>query len=524
MSKELCFTPAVELADRIRKRQLSPLEVTRAFLARIAERNPALNAYVTLLEERALEQARRAEAAVMAGGQLGPLHGVPIAIKDLFDLVPGVRNTFGSRVFADFVAAPSATYVERLEGAGAVVLGKTNTCEFGHKGITDNLLFGPTSTPFAVGKNAGGSSGGSAAAVADGLCALAQGSDAGGSIRIPAAFCGVYGFKASFGRVAAVGRPDGFLAGTPFVHSGPLSRSVADGALMLGVMAGPHRRDPLSLPAAQRDYLAAATEGSIEGRRVAYSPDLGVFPVDRRVQAVIKEAVKGFEEAGAVVEEVGLDLALDHRRLAELWLDEMGVLYAALAASLKNDGTDLLGSFGKGLSPEFADLIRRGQGVSAVDLLGDFSQELSPEFADLIRRGQGVSAVDYKLLDITRTQVFDAVQDIFDRCDFLVCPTLASLPFDNATDGNTLGPESIEGEAVERTIGWCMTYFFNFTGHPAASIPAGLSPQGLPVGVQLVGRRFDECGVLAASAAFERVRPWHHLYPGLRPLLKEGHG
>ena len=297
MAEELCFTPATELAFRIRRRDLSPVEVVDAFLDRIEDRNGRINAYVTVLDEEARKNAREAERLLGSRRPLGPLHGVPVAIKDLFDFKAGVRNTFGSKPLADFVPRQSVTYVERLEEAGAIVLGKTNTPEFGHKGATDNLLFGPTSTPFAPGKNAGGSSGGSAAAVADGLAAIAQGTDSGGSIRIPASFCGVYGLKASFGRVATASRPDAFVTHTPFSHSGPLSRTIEDAALMVDVMAGPHPRDPFSLPNDGTDYLAA-TRQSIEGMRVAYSPDFGIFPMDERIGTIVGTAVQVFEEAG----------------------------------------------------------------------------------------------------------------------------------------------------------------------------------------------------------------------------------
>ena len=282
MSDELCWMTAAELGTRIAAGELSPVEATEALWRRIHRLNPGLNAYVTLLEERSLQRARRAEEEIAAGGALGPLHGVPVAIKDLGDPLAGVRNTFGSRLFADFVPEQSATYVERLEEAGAVVLGKTNTPEFGHKGVTDNLLFGPTRNPFDPSKNAGGSSGGASAAVAAGLAPLAQGSDAGGSIRIPAAWCGVYGFKASYGRVASAARPDAFFTHTPFIHSGPLSRTVEDTALMLEVMCGPHPRDPLSLPDDGVRYREALRR-PIDGWRVAYSPALDVFPVEAGV-------------------------------------------------------------------------------------------------------------------------------------------------------------------------------------------------------------------------------------------------
>src|SRR5215218_1026740 len=488
MSEELCFTPATELASRIRRRDLSPVEVVDAFLERIEERNGRLNAYVTVLGEEAREAAREAERALGSGEALGALHGVPVAIKDLFDYKIGVRHTYGLKPMANYVPNRNATYVERLERAGAIVLGKTNTPEFGHRAITDNLLFGPTSTPFAPGKNAGGSSGGSAAAVADGLAPIAQGSDGGGSIRIPASFCGVYGFKATFGRVASATRPDAFLSHTPFTNSGPLSRTVEDAALMLSVMAGPNPRDPFSLPDDGTDYLAA-TSRSVSGLKVAYSANLDVFPVEESVAAVVAEAVRAFEEAGARVEKASIGLKSSQKELCDLWMREVGVRSAAIAASLKNAGV--------------------------VDLLGEHREELMPQFAELLETGRNISAVEYKLDDVARSEVFDAVQDVFDGFDLLVTPTLAIPPFNNAADGNTLGPSEVNGEEVDPLLGWCLTYPINYTGHPAASIPAGFTDDELPVGLQIIGRRFADETVLAASAAFERLRPWHDAYAAL---------
>ncbi len=485
MSDEICFMPATEIATRIRRRDLSPVEVVDAFLDRIEKRNAGINAYVTVIGDEAREAAREAEKAITSGGELGPLHGVPVAIKDLFDYKAGVRNTYGLKPMANYIPERSATYVERLESAGAIVLGKTNTPEFGHKGITDNLLFGPTSTPFAPGKNAGGSSGGSAAAVADGLAPIAQGSDGGGSIRIPASFCGVYGIKATFGRVAAASRPDAFLSHTPFTNSGPLSRTVEDAALMLDVMAGPHPRDPFSLPDDGSDYLAA-TRRSIRGMKIAYSPNFDIFPVEEEVLSVVNEAVKAFEEAGASVEEASIGLKHDQRELSGIWMREVGVRYAEIAANFKKDGL--------------------------VDLLGDHREDLTPQLVNLLEAGQKMSALDYRLDDVARTEVFDAIQDLFERYDLLVTPTLAVPPFDNADDGNTVGPSEVGGEEVDPLIGWCLTYPINYTGHPAASVPAGFTTEGLPIGMQIIGRRFADEAVLAASAAFERIRPWYDSY------------
>src|SRR6266571_3016193 len=476
---EIAFMPATELLARIGRRDLSPVEVVDAFLERIGRLNKELNAYVLVLADEARQKARDAEKALTGKREHPPLLGLPIAIKDLFDMKAGVPNTFGCKPFKDYVPAASATYVERLERAGAIVLGKTNTPEFGHKGITDNYLFGPTSTPFHIGKNAGGSSGGSAAAVAAGLAPIAQGSDGGGSIRIPAAWCGVFGFKPSFGRVAAVARPDAFMLAVPFAHAGPLARSVADAVLMLGVMAGPDDRDPYSLPADGADYMAA-TSRSVAVLRIAWSPELGVFPVDPEVARVTREAVAAFEMAGAHVEEVRVGLKRSQAELCDCWMRQSAVRSAQSVGGFKSQG---------------------------IDLLGAHRHEISPEFAASLELGHAQSALDYRLDDVIRTEVLDALQDVFDDYDLLVCPTLAALPVENATDGNTLGPAEIQGQRVDRLLGWCLTYPFNFTGHPAAAIPAGLSADGLPVGLQIAGRRFADESVLAASAAFEQARP-----------------
>ncbi|WP_458189631.1 amidase [Haladaptatus sp. NG-WS-4] len=410
-----------------------------------------------------------------------------MAVKDLFDFKAGVRNTMGSKPFESFVPDQSATYVERLEAAGAIVVGKTNTPEFGHKGTTDNRIIGPTSTPFDLDRNAGGSSGGSAAAVADGIVPIAQGSDGGGSVRIPASFCGVYGFKASFGRVAQAIRPDAFLTHTPTIHAGPLTRTVEDAAVMLDVMTGPHPRDPLSVPDENPDYRGAVRRG-IEDLDIAYSPTFEVFPVDERVRDVTEDAVGAFEEAGATVETVELDIERSQRELADLWLREIGTLYHSAVEGFKDEG---------------------------IDLLGEHRDELCPEFADLLEETQDMSVVEYKRDEHVRTEVYDAIQDVFLEHDLLVTPTLAVPPVENEDDPDTqtVGPTEIEGESVDPLIGWCLTYPINFTGHPAASIPAGLTDDGLPVGLQIVGDRFADTDVLAASGAFERVRPWHDSYP-----------
>jgi Asp-tRNA(Asn)/Glu-tRNA(Gln) amidotransferase A subunit family amidase len=486
-ANDLCFLPAAELAMRICRRDVSPVEVVDAYLTRIERRNPVINAYTLVLGDEARKAAKAAEAVVMAGGPLGPLHGVPVGIKDLDD-VAGVPTSMGSLAVRGRVPKTSAVLVERWLEAGAIVLGKTNTPEFGHKGVTDNLRFGPTSTPFAIGRNSGGSSGGSAAAVADGLAVLAQGTDGGGSIRIPASFSGCVGFKASFGRIPTVTRPDGFLWGHPLVHIGPLARTVGDAALAAQVAAGPHRRDPLSLPDQGVDFVGAAANAA-KGLRVAYSPRLGSFPVDPAVAKVVREAVCAMASNGFSVDERELAIGPHHSELAALWVRTIGVHYAAIADYLKAEGLDLLGEHG---------------------------HELTPEFRAMMEAARLVSAVDHAKDDLLRTQVHDALEDVFEDFDVIVSPTMAVAPVLNAKDGNTKGPTEINGESVDPLIGFCMTYPINFTGHPAISVPAGLTPDGLPIGLQIIGRRHADASVLAVAAAFERMRPWLQAYPGLR--------
>jgi len=471
---------AASLARRVREGELSPVTVVDAVLDRIAARNHRTNAFVTVTDDRAREAAREAEAAVQAGEPLGPLHGVPVAIKDLDD-VAGVPTTNGSLLFEDFVPDESEPVVERLVDAGAIVVGKTNTPEFGLGCTTDNRVAGPTGTPFAVHRVSGGSSGGAAAALADGLVPLAQGSDTGGSIRTPASFCGVYGLKPTFGRVARTDDRNAFGDHTPFSHTGPMARTVEDAALMLDVMSGPHPLDPFSLPEPAVDYVAA-TRRSVEGVSIAYSPDLGIYPIDPAVRGTVDDAVPAFEAAGATVERVDLDPGLTHEEVLDAYYTFATVLWESLFDGIEEDGD---------LDPRGADRDR-----------------LAESTVETILEAESVSTREYEAADRTRTRVLEFVQGALEDHDLLVAPTLAVPPFEI----DDL-PAAVDGRPVEPRRGWLLTQPFNMTGNPAASIPAGFTDAGLPVGMQLVGPRLADDEVLAASAAFERVRPWRDRYP-----------
>lgn len=492
LTDELAYMSAVELAYRIRRRELSPVEVVDAFIERIERRNPSINAFVYFGFDEARARAREAERALLAGEALGPLHGVPTAIKDLFDFKPGWPSTFGGiRALKDYVVDAYCAFAERVEKAGAIILGKTNSPVMGFRGTCDNYLFGPSRNPFNTAKNTGGSSGGSAAAVADGLVPFAEGTDGGGSIRIPASWCGVYGYKPSFGRVPFISRPNAFAGDTPFLFEGPITRTVEDAALVVTALAGYDPRDPFSLD--EQPDLLAATRRSIRGWRIAYSPNFDVFPVEKPVAEVVARAVRAFEEAGAHVEEVRLGIKRHQRELSDLWCRLIMPVNLLTLENFKRQG---------------------------IDLLRDHQDDFPPQYLEWVERGYKLTALDFYNDQAVRTEIYDAIQQVFANYDLLVTPTLACLPVDNATDGNTVGPSRINGEEVDPLIGWCLTYFVNFSGHPAASIPAGLSPDNLPVGMQVIGRRYADADVLAASAVFERLRPWQESYKicAARPL------
>ncbi|MFZ5633421.1 MAG: amidase [Bacillota bacterium] len=471
----LCYLPAAELAGMIREKKVSPVEVVSAFLDRIDRINPVINAYCTVAHDTALAAAREAEQAVMSGTACGPLHGVPVAIKDLTSTA-GIRTTYGSKIFENHVPSRDSVFVERVKRAGGIILGKTNTPEFGHKAVTDNVLFGHTRNPWNPDRVAGGSSGGSAAAVAAGLTPLAEGSDGGGSVRIPAAACGVYGFKPGYGRIPMDAISTRFSSVSPFLHFGVITRNVTDAALFLSVVSGPDSRDPFSLPDTGEDFVSSA-RGESGGLRIAFSPDLGYFTVHSEVREVVRKAVGVFTDAGCIVEEAD--------------------------PGFSNPAETVLGVFNMLWCVHYAAFYK--------GFLEQWGQYMSPGVKAMIRVGAGISAVQYKQFDLMRQEAWDKIEGLLARYDLIVTPTLAVPAFEIGPPG----PNEIEGRPVDPYSGWYLTYPFNLTGHPAASIPCGLSEDGLPIGLQIIGPRFGEPVVLRASALFEKAGPWQDKKPGI---------
>ncbi len=459
-STDLCYTPATEIARLIRTRALSPVEVTRAVLERIERLNPSLNAYCTITADLAMDTARDAERAVMQGEELGPLHGVPYSVKDL-NFTRGVRTMGGSFVFEHRVPDTDAPLVRRLKAAGGVMVGKTTSPEFGWKALGDSPLTGITRTPWNLAMTSGGSSAGAAAAAAAGLAPLAQGSDGAGSIRIPSSFCGIYGFKPSYGRV-----PNWPLSNNDYAsHNGPMTRTVADAALMLSVIAGPDDWDRSALDAPPEDYVGRLAR-DLRGVRVAYSPNLDLFQVDPDVARIVRQAVRAFEELGCVIDDVKPGFA-DTRELIR-------IMWSAHEA-----------------------------GNRAV-FLPEWRERMDPGLVACIEAGRRYSAVEYIQARERKIAFWDTVRPLFERYEFLLTPSVSVAAF----DVGRLNPAHFRQHEWDWFDWASFSYPFNFTGQPAASVPAGFTAAGLPVGLQIVGRRCADLGVLQASAAFEAVRPW----------------
>lgn len=492
-SSELLFMSAKDLLALYTERAISPVEVVHQFLERIRD-TEELNAFVDVHGDSAISAARRAEDALAAGMHLGPLSGVTVAIKDLAGHISGTRDTSGSRLYANSVSTQTAHHVQRLQAAGAIVLGKTNTSEFGHKATTDNLLFGATHNPFRFGYNSGGSSGGSAAAIAAGLTTLADGGDAAGSIRVPAAFCGVYGLKPTFGMIASPSRPNAFRSHSPFTHKGILTRTVGDAELMLSVLAGPNTRDPFSLPNI-RIHTRYRSSRRRYPMRIGFSPDFGSFPVQTDVRGMAEEVVLNLGSRDEVVVEViKKSPPVDHRELEEICRTALAVRLAWQGETLRRTGVD----------------------ISSTDVGSDVRQ--------LMEEGRSVTAIQMQQADVVRTQFLDWIEDVFVSCHIIITPTTCIPPFPNgAARGSTVGPAQIGAESVDPLFGWALAYPLNLTGHPTASVPMGLL-DGLPVGLQVIGQRYRDMDVLECSYLLEEIHPWQHQYRRFLPGMLDGDG
>jgi aspartyl-tRNA(Asn)/glutamyl-tRNA(Gln) amidotransferase subunit A len=477
MAEEFWRLPITELAPLLRRRELSPLELAKLALERIEQLNERLLAFCAVRPELVLEQAEQAERAFAQGGAVGPLCGIPLGIKDLI-FTRDLPTVGGSTAYRDFVPDEDDVVVERLRAAGAVILGKTNVPEFGYGPGTQNAVFGVTRNPWDLTRTPGGSSGGSAAAVASGMCPAALGSDGGGSIRSPASYCGVYGIKPTFGLVPLYPgcrdtRFPGFSGWESLEHIGPLSRTVGDAALILDAIAGADRRDRHSLPRTGEPF-APVEEGDLRGLRIAWTTDLGGFArVDNEVGQAVQAAVSLAETLGAQVEQ------------ASPFQTDPGSCFSQIVA-LDSD----------------PDGMRR--------MVAEQPQAVNPRIARLLEQPWTFEEMARAIS--ARKELYNQLWRFFERYDLLLTPTLPVAAFD-------LGlamPDTIGGQPLtEPRFGSWFTQGFNLTGNPAASLPCGWTANGLPIGLQIVGNRLADRLVLRASRAFEVAAPWAERWPML---------
>ena len=469
---DLCFTPATELGRLYRARQLSPVEVTEAVLARIDRLNPRLHAFLTVTADHARELARAAETRATRGALQGPLDGIPYSLKDL-EPTAGIRTTYGSKFFESNVPTADGTVAARLRATGGVLLGKTNTPHFGYKDMCDNLLGPPCKNPWNTERTSGASSGGAGSAVAAGLGPVAHGSDGSGSIRIPSALCGIFGLKPSFGRIPYWPSQDLWAARS---HQGPMTRTVRDAALLLQAMAGPDARDPLSIDAAPVDYLAAC-EGGIAGLRVGWSLDLGFAAVDPEVGELTARAAKRFGELGAHVEEARVDWGNPY--------EFHKVIYSVHVAARNYD--------------------------RALQRPDWFETTLLRMILDAGK----ISAIDHTKALLARTAFAERVRETMERYDLLLTPQMPVAAW-SAEPGPFEGLADLGGKPAHSIFDRVpFMYPFNLTGQPAANLPCGFTREGLPVGLQVVGRWHREDTVFRAAAAFEALQPWAARRPSL---------
>ena len=465
---EICFMTATEMARRIRSKDLSCREVMEAHLRQIERVNPAVNAIVTLVGERALRQAVDADDALAQNAEVGPLHGLPVAHKDLLP-TNGVRTTFGSPIYKDFVPDQDALIVERLRAAGAIMVGKTNTPEFGAGSQTFNEVFGRTVNPYDTSKTCGGSSGGAAVALACGMLPIADGSDTGGSLRNPASFCNVVGFRTSPGRVPVWPRDLGWF---PISVQGPMARTVADASLMLSAIAGPDRRSPISI-SQHPGRFAQPLERDFRSVKIAWSRDFGGLPIDPPVTQVLDAQRGTFESLGCIVEDADPDFGE---------ADEVFKIWRAWAFQSK-----------------YGQLVKK------------HADQIKDTVIWNVQEGEKLTGPRISWAERQRTELYDRMLQFLKTYHFLVVPVTQVSAFD-VTQPYV---QQINGVAMETYIDWMKScYYVTVTGLPAISVPAGFTPQGLPVGIQIVGRHQDDWGVLQLAHAFESATEfWKHRPP-----------
>jgi aspartyl-tRNA(Asn)/glutamyl-tRNA(Gln) amidotransferase subunit A len=472
---DLCFLSGAEAARRIALGELSPVELLDAILAHVEEMQPKINPFTIVRTDEARTEAKAAEVAMTRGEELGPLHGIPFTIKDMIN-VAGMRITFGSPMFENNIPQEDAIVVSRLKEAGGILLGITNMAECGHKGTNDNPVWGMTRNPWDTELTPGGSSGGATSALATGCGALALGTDRAGSVRIPAAACGVVGLKTTLGAFPNPETPDLFDTTTII---GPMARNIEDIALLMSVCAGPDPRDPWSYGAKRCDYSNnALPTGSMKGMRFAWAPLIGNADLDSETRTVCEDAIQAFRDLGATVNEIAIDLS-----------DSAEILFV-LTGALAN--------------------------AAYADKMAEFGDRIDPSLRQNIQWGEKYSGSELEKAMFARADMFHRIEEVLKNHDLLLTPTLTRPAID--ADHFALDAVTINGKEHRspRYDWYPYTHPFNHTGHPAISVPAGWTAQNLPVGLQLAGPWHREDLLIRVAAELEAARPWADRRP---PIL-----
>ncbi|MHA1728353.1 MAG: amidase [Promethearchaeota archaeon] len=474
--EEICFMSACDMIDALKNQELAAQEIVEVIIERIEKINPIVNAYCTPTFDLARKSAKETDKRIKKGEKLGLLEGIPTSIKDLTN-TKGIRTTFGSKIFEFNMPENDDIVFGRLKDAGAVILGKTNTPEFGHKGVTDNLIFGATKNPWNLKRTTGGSSGGAGAALAAGLCQIAQGSDGGGSIRTPSSFCGVYGIKPSFGRIPSDSMKKEGNFGT-LVQKGPMVRYVRDAALMLDVMAGEDVIDRYSLPKPGYSFLEKINELP-KNLKIGFSIDLGfVKAIEPEVEKNVLNAVKKFEELNWSVEKSDIKVENVAQVHGIMWI--LGI-------------TQYLRQY-----------------------LSQWGDKLDPNLKNYFDYLPRIDTPTVTWAEVTREEIYYEVCRHFKKYDILITPTLTVPAFELGKNQVDMinGVDVSDVSDMSNVTAWMpYTPIFNLSGHPAASIPCGWTLDGLPIGMMIVGKRLDDLTVLQVSQAFENISPWQNKKP-----------
>lgn len=487
--EDIFYCSALELGKAVNSKQISPTEILDEYEKRIAKINPKINAIVYTKFDEARIRAKEIEEKLAKSEYVGPFAGVPVGLKDFLPSKKGWTASHGGVKSLVSIDEYDSEICKAMEGFGAIVIGKTNAPAFGFRATTDNKMYGPTSTPFHPGYNSGGSSGGSASAVSAGLLAIAEGGDAGGSIRCPAAWSGCFGFKPSAGIVPSVCRPDAWTATHPYCCGGPLTRTVDDAAHVLSAMIKHDLRDPISVPTPPdlvRNILSRFHIISGRKFKIGFTFDFNIFPdPEDEIKSAIMKALDVLRSLGYTVEPVKFNFKHSKEELEEAWLRGICIDTAIDCELDKQKG---------------------------FDLIGDHREDLPEAFITWNDVAFNSNMLDYRKFHEVRTDILDAHQDIFDNYDIIIAPVTGCMPVKNSDNFDTKGPDNIKGVKVDPLIGFAYTFLENMIGTPAASVPIGLGNNNLPIGMQIIGKRYHDDEVFAICRQIEANMPWKDYY------------